>query len=57
MEHQACKSLLPSTASLILAESLEQLSLVWSLPYSITVFYLQSLYIDIANIFVIEVVT
>lgn len=57
MEHQACKSLLPSTASLILAESLEQLSLVWSLPCSITVFYLQSLYIDIANIFVIEVVT
>lgn len=57
MGHQTCKSLLPSTASLILAESLEQLSLVRSLPCSIAVFYLQSLCIDVANIFVIEVVT
>ena len=30
---------------------------MWSLPCSIAIFYLQSSYIDIANIFVIEVVT
>ena len=33
------------------------MSLMWSLPCSIAIFYLQSLYIDIANIFVIEMVT
>lgn len=54
MEHQTCKSLLPSSAPLILVKSLAQLYLAWSLPCSI---YLQSLYISVANIFVIEVVT
>lgn len=55
MECQTDKPYLP-TVSLILVDSFAQLSLVWSLPCPIAIFYLQSLYITIANIFVIEVV-
>lgn len=55
MECQAGKLFLP-TVALILAEGLAQLSLARSLPSSMAAFHLQSLYISVASVFVIEVV-